>query len=57
MQIKDIAEYIMKTAQERQTINIKQNVKFYGRMHPEKLDQIQNGRLLFTLLCLIRVWP
>ena len=37
----------MKTAQNSYTITIKQNMRFQGRMHPDKfrLDQIQNGCL------------
>ena len=37
---------IMKTAQDIYTITMKQNVRFQGRMHFEKIQlvQVQNGR-------------
>ena len=43
-----ILRNIMKTAQDSNTITIKQIVRFQVRMHFEKfqLDQVQNGRLL-----------
>ena len=43
-----ILRNIMKTAQDSNTITIKQIVRFQERMHFEnfQLDQVQNGRLL-----------
>ena len=43
-----ILRNIIKTAQDRYTITIKQIVRFQERMYFEKfpVDQIQNGRLL-----------
>ena len=43
-----IMRNIMKTAQDRYTITIKQIVRLQERIHSEKcqLDQVQNGRLL-----------
>ena len=41
-----ILRNIMTTAQDSYIITIKQIVSFQERMHFEKLDQVQNGRLL-----------